>query len=204
MNALVGDTFLKKKILEKETEINDKFEAAGEEELENIKLFALYFSSYHWPFSRVFTKRLKEFYNKINLDEKFIEIVYVSVDKNEEDFKNNYALMPWISLKFGDSHIKTLKDKYKVISIPYLIVLDPLNEWNVISIRGRKEVQDQPNEWFDLWLSRQQEKKYMAAVPNTPVSVTITDEAIEAMRVYKEWEEERKREKEKEEQKDPE
>ena len=202
MQSLVGDTFLKKKILEKEVEYNDKFEAAGEEELENIKILALYFSAATWPFSLVFTRKLKEFYNKINLDEKFMEIVYVSIDQDEEQFKKNYALMPWIALKFGDSHIKALRDKYKVISIPYLVVLDPLNEWNVISIRGRKEVQDQPDDWFDLWLSRQQDKKYMAAVPNTPVSVTITDEAVEAMKVYKEWEEERKREKEKEEQKE--
>ena len=45
MQSLVGDTFLKKKILEKEVEYNDKFETAGEEELENIKILAFYFSA---------------------------------------------------------------------------------------------------------------------------------------------------------------
>ena len=77
MQDLVGSDFLKKKILEKEVEINDKFEPAGEEELENIKILALYFSAYQCPASRIFSNCLQEVYNNINLDEKFLEVIYV-------------------------------------------------------------------------------------------------------------------------------
>ena len=66
MQDLIGDTFLKKKILEKEVEINDKFEPAGEEELEDIKILALYFSAYNCPASRIFTNVFKEVYTEIN------------------------------------------------------------------------------------------------------------------------------------------
>ena len=66
----------------------------------------------------------------------------------------------------------------------------------MISIRGRKEVQDQPDECFDLWLSRQQKQRYTDPVPDTPVSITYTEEAKEAIKVYKAWEAERKKEKE--------
>ena len=55
MQDLIGSTFLKKKILEKEVDVNDKFEAAGEEEFEDIKILALYFSAWSCPPSRIFT-----------------------------------------------------------------------------------------------------------------------------------------------------
>ena len=38
----------------------------------------------------------------------------------------------------------------------------------------------------------------MDPIPDTPISVTYTDEALEAMRVYEEWKEERRKEEEKE------
>ena len=67
-------------------------------------------------------------------------------DASEDEHKSNYSLMPWTALRFGDEHIKALRDKYAVTSIPYLVVVDPHHDCEVISIRGRKEVQDQPND----------------------------------------------------------
>ena len=128
MQELIGENFFKKKILEKETEINDKFESAGKEEFENVKIIALYFSAYQCPASRIFSNCLKEVYNSINLDEKFFEVVYVPCDSDEDSHKNNYALMPWLSLRFDDEHISNLRNKFQVKQIPYLVVLDPLNE----------------------------------------------------------------------------
>ncbi|CAI2379556.1 unnamed protein product [Moneuplotes crassus] len=193
-----GDSFLKKKIQEKETERNEKFEPAGEEEFEGVKIVAYYFSAYHCPASRIFNNSLKEVYNSINLDEKFFEVVYVPCDFDEDSHRNNYAYMPWLSFKFNDENIALLKKKYQVKQIPYLVVVDPQNEWQTLSIRGRKEVQEQPEECFELWLSNQKNQKYTDPVPDTPISTTITDEAKEAMIVYKQWEEDRKREKEEE------
>ena len=137
-------------------------------------------------------------------------------DPDEEAHKNNYALMPWLSFRFEDEYAATLRKKYEVKQIPYLVVLDPLNQpegeslftryvmnnKKVISIRGRKEVQDQPNECFDLWLSRQQAKKYMDPIPDTPISVTYTEEALEAIKVYEEWKKEREKEKQEEEERE--
>ena len=125
-------------------------------------------------------------------------MIYVPCDQDEEQFKNNYALMPWLSIRFGDERIAQLHKKFAVKQIPYVVILDPLNDYKVISIRGRKEIQDQPNECLDLWLSRQQKQRYTDPVPDTPVSVTYTDEALEAIKVYKAWEEERRKEKEEE------
>ena len=141
-------------------------------------------------------------YNKVNLDEKIIEVVYVSCDASEEDFKNNYALMPWAAFRYGDEHIKKLRAKYAVKAIPYLVILDPVNNCEVISIRGRKEVQDQPNDCLDLWLERQKDEKYTDPVPDLPISITTTDEAKEALQKYAEWEAERKREKDEERERD--
>lgn len=173
-----------------------KFEVPGDEEFAGIKLLALYFSAWNCPPSRIFTNALKEFYDEVNIDKKVIEIFYVSWDQSEDEYKNNLALMPWAALKFTDPRVKHFRSKYAVKFIPYLIVLDPLNEFEVISIRGRKEVQDQPKEWLQLWLDRQFEQRYTDPVPDLPVSITTTDEAKEAIAKHAEWEAERKREKE--------
>ena len=209
--------FLKKKILEKEVEINDKFESAGEEELEGVKIVALYFAAYPCPACRIFTNCLKDFYNDINLDQKFLEIIYVPCDPDEDSHKSNYALMPWLSFRYGDEYAQQLRSKFEVKQIPYLVVLDPLNQKsestslfkkyvmnnkNVISIRGRKQVQDQPNECFDLWLKCSQTKKYMDPIPDTPISVTVTEEAQKAIKVYDEWKAEREKEKQEEKEKE--
>jgi len=47
--------------------------------------------------------------------------------------------MPWMAFKNGDAHIKALKNKYKIKSIPSLVVIDA-DTGKTISTRGRKDV----------------------------------------------------------------
>lgn len=105
---------LKKKFFEKEKEINLDFEDCGLEEILqfDVKIVGIYFGSYWCPASRNFTKILTEFYNEINIDEKQFEIIYIPIDRNEEQFTNAYAEMPWLSLHFGDEKIDVLKKRY--------------------------------------------------------------------------------------------
>ena len=97
----------------------------------------IYFAAYFCPASWNFTRTLAEFYNEINLDEKQFEVIFASLDK--EDFSKAYAEMPWMAFKQADPWIKALKAKYKVKSVPYLVVVDT-DTGKTISTRGRKDV----------------------------------------------------------------
>ena len=46
------------------------------------------------------------------------EILYVPVDKSEDDYREHYAHMPWLSIPFGDPRANQLQKKYKVTGIP--------------------------------------------------------------------------------------
>lgn len=103
MEELIGDEFLRKKISKKDKETADQFDPCQRSEIEdhNVKIVALYFAAYYCPSSRNFTKILSEFYNEINLDEKKFEIIYVSLDHNDE-FDKAYLEMPWMAFNPKD------------------------------------------------------------------------------------------------------
>jgi len=106
MEELLGDEFLRKKLSKKDKDINDQFEPCQWNEIEdhNVKIVAIYFAAYFCPASRNFTWILSEFYNEINLDEKQFEIVYASMDRNDE-FDKAYTEMPWMAFNPKDSWI---------------------------------------------------------------------------------------------------
>lgn len=87
---LLGDTLLRQ---------------SGEVKASNIggegRTVGLYFSAHWCPPCRGFTPKLAEFYKKHHEEKKF-EIVFVSSDRNEGDFKQYYAEMPWLALPFTD------------------------------------------------------------------------------------------------------
>lgn len=65
------------------------------------KTVGLYFSAHWCPPCRGFTPKLAEFYKKYHAEKNF-EIVFVSSDKNEGDFKGYYEEMPWLALPFSE------------------------------------------------------------------------------------------------------
>lgn len=46
------------------------------------------------------------------------------MDKTEDEFKEHYTHMPWLSLPFKDARIQELAQKYKVVGIPLLVIVD--------------------------------------------------------------------------------
>jgi nucleoredoxin len=68
---------------------------------------------------------LKEFYQ--NTSRQDIEIVYISSDKNLDEFKNYYGSMPWLAIP-TDANAAKLKNalalQFKLAGIPTLIVLE--------------------------------------------------------------------------------
>ena len=179
MEDIIGNSFLKKWGGDKQV-AGDHTECGREEiEVHDIKFVGLYFAAHWCPASWNFTWILSEFYNEINLiDTKVFEVIYVPFDKPDE-FDESYEEMPWMSLSPDDDRIKTLKTRYKVTGIPYLVILDT-ETGKPVSIRGRQEVQGLKDlEAFTIWKNRNEEGVFSYDIQNHPISHHTTDEAKE-------------------------
>jgi len=88
----------------------------------------LYFSAHWCPPCRLLTPLLAQFYEGLRAEgitgDK-CEVVFVSSDRSEEQFKEYYATMPWGHLRFSEREEKNrLSSLYGLSSIPRIIVLD--------------------------------------------------------------------------------
>jgi len=111
--------------------------------LEGKKAVALYFSAHWCPPCRGFTPKLCEWYTA-NLKAKGLEIVFVSSDKDEGQFDEYYATMPYLALPYSARDLKNkLSKKYKVQGIPSLVILDGADA-STITTDGREAVSEDP------------------------------------------------------------
>lgn len=121
----------------------------------NKKIIALYFSGNYCPPCKKFTPILKDVYLKIKEKNNNFEIIFISSDKSESEFKEYYNSMPWLALPYEKRHIKTkLCNLFGIKTIPRLIILDNDNE--IIDLDARKFIEENHNnidkiiEYYDL------------------------------------------------------
>lgn len=71
---------------------------------EQNKYIGLYYSAFWCPSCIAFTPELVKFYEhyKKSASTECFEIVYVSSDNDEKQFKEQISSMPWIALPFAD------------------------------------------------------------------------------------------------------
>ncbi|XP_065880412.1 probable nucleoredoxin 2 isoform X2 [Euphorbia lathyris] len=101
------------------------------------KTVGLFFSA-QWCLPGVkFTSKLISIYHKIKQNQDF-EIIYVSTDRDEEEFESYFNTMPWLTLPHQDTTIKTLAKHFDVKGIPCLIILGP--DGKTITKNGRNLV----------------------------------------------------------------
>lgn len=84
---------------------------------------------------------MKDFYNEVNIDERIIEVVYISSDRNEQDFKETYKHMPWMSFLFSDPRHKDLTLKLDITEVPKVYTLDAGSGF-LITQKSRKDICD--------------------------------------------------------------
>ena len=63
-------------------------------------------------------------YKKLKEAKKEFEIIYVCLDNDEEEWKEYFASMPWISLPYSDTRKKTLCK-----ALELWLGLHPVNRW---------------------------------------------------------------------------
>lgn len=89
------------------------------------KVVGLYFSAHWCPPCRGFTPRFAEIYNTMVASGKNFEVVFVSSDRDESQFSEYYAEMPWLALPFDERDRKAqLSKRFGVSGIPSLVILD--------------------------------------------------------------------------------
>ena len=102
---------------------------------------AIYFSAHWCPPCRGFTPALAKLYKEWNATTKEIEIIFVSRDKDEPSFAGYFKEMPWLAIPFEEKTVvDQLRTKYKVNSIPCLVVVDKKGE--PLELRARDTVDD--------------------------------------------------------------
>ena len=87
---------------------------------------ALYFSANFCKPCHEFLPMLKDFYDEVNEDDKKVEIIFVSLDKSQEEQESYHKEMgSWPRVAFSNEEARAaLKTKYGVEKIPAIIVLD--------------------------------------------------------------------------------
>ena len=116
------------------------------------KLVGLYFCAQWCPPCQHFTPILSEFYKDVNTNESQLEIIYISFDKEKSKFDEYRSSMPWLSIPYGDKRIQALKEKYGIIGIPHLVVLD--SNGNILIQNGRPDVQKKGVVSFEEWINK--------------------------------------------------
>jgi len=140
-------------------------------------VFGLYFSAHWCPPCRGFTPQLAEWY-QTSLKAKGFEIVFVSSDKDEGQFKEYFAEQPWLALDFTDRKRKEqLSNAMNVEGIPSFVIVD--KDGSVITKDGRAAVTGDPTgaefPWYPKPVSNL--KSGPGSINETPTVVAFCETA---------------------------
>ena len=89
---------------------------------------------------------LRAWYERLRQTRNDFEIVFVSSDKSDVEFRAYAAQMPWLSLDFASRDLKgALGQAFSVTGIPTLVWLD--KDGSLITLDGRKKVMQEPDKF---------------------------------------------------------
>jgi len=92
------------------------------EVLAGKKFVVIYFSAHWCPPCRKFTPLFAVTYEDLE-DKDEVEVVYVSADKDADEFDEYYAEMPWAAVPFGAAGRDAVGGAFGVEGIPRVVVL---------------------------------------------------------------------------------
>ena len=92
------------------------------------KVLGLFFSAHWCPPCRVFTPNLTDWYTRLRegVAKDKLEIVYISLDKDEKTFDEYYDTMPWLALPYKYREREVRGIYYRVVGL--------LSRYNIFTI----------------------------------------------------------------------
>lgn len=141
--------FLPEKLIENGTIIDRS-------QLLEVPLVGLYFSALWCPPCQGFHPIMDNFYKKANNESKKIEMVFCSLDEDEEDFKEYLKKLPFPAIDYNDPKLEDLISVFQVETIPMLVIFD--KNGRLIEKDGRKALQGKdklsPGETIKKWIEK--------------------------------------------------
>ncbi|KAI5933696.1 nucleoredoxin-like protein 2 [Manis javanica] len=119
------------------------------------KVVALYFAAGRCAPSRDFTPLLSRFYEAL-VDEARppapFEVVFVSADDSAQDMLAFMSELhgAWLALPFQDPLRHELRARYRITTIPKLVIVKPSGE--VITDKGRMQIRERGLACFQNWV----------------------------------------------------
>lgn len=111
-------------------------------ETDKPKLVGIYFSMHNCPPCREFTPMLACLYEEVNEDQKQLEVVFLSGDKTDDEFKEYYSEMPWLALpRDQKSIVMNIAKRFQIKGVPRLIMIRA-SDGKVLSEQCYEKVRD--------------------------------------------------------------
>ena len=92
---------------------------------------------------------LTNLYEETNATEKQVEIVFVSLDSNKQQFDDYYGTMPFLSAQYDPKLAQEIIKKIPIVGIPHLAVLN--KDGTVKTHEGRSDVMTHGNDCVNQW-----------------------------------------------------
>ncbi|KAJ8758639.1 hypothetical protein K2173_000360 [Erythroxylum novogranatense] len=123
------------------------------------KIICLFFSANWCRPCKTFLPQLLQLYNSLLSEDKRVDIIFISFDRDENGFKDHFKCMPWLAVPFDPVLHKRLSDMCRIDHIPSLISLSsdgiPVTEDLI------KLIEDYGPEAFPFTRKRREELKIM-------------------------------------------
>ncbi|KAH0852217.1 hypothetical protein HID58_094155, partial [Brassica napus] len=89
------------------------------------KTIGLLFSVASYRQCKEFTSKLEEVYKKLKENNEDFEIVLISLEDDEDAFKQDFDTNPWLALPFNDKSSSKLTRHFMLSTLPTLVILGP-------------------------------------------------------------------------------
>jgi len=127
-----------KDVIKCESLIDNKGNIVSIDTLKN-KVVGLYFSAHWCGPCKTFTPQLISFYEEMKKQNKEFEIIFCSLDGDEDMFINYFNKMPWLSLVWVDGQGASMASTCEVKQMPSLLIFSK-NDGNLISKTGVSDI----------------------------------------------------------------
>ena len=113
------------------------------------KFIGIYFSASWAAPCQEFDPMLVDFYRKINIVNKKLEIVYVNSDEDPNQFNSQLGKFPWLAIPFNDSRVMELKAMYAVTAVPILVIIR--KDGTVVTTNARNDIYAMGDKAINHW-----------------------------------------------------